>query len=135
MWRVLRAWDRMAVGKRIDLAPMELHRRARFAFPLTPHHYLRERYDVGCELPEAASKMHSRRKESGFGPISFFPGRLSWLSFALAMRPWGQEPRSISIPAEEQVQQQARARNQTQAGRQSLRERVVDRIGWRAGWD
>jgi Transposase DDE domain/Transposase domain (DUF772) len=37
----------------------------------------------------------------------------------------GQGPRSISIQAEERLQQQARAHNQTEAGRQSLRERVV----------
>jgi hypothetical protein len=37
----------------------------------------------------------------------------------------GQGPRSISIQAEERLQQQARACNQTEAGRQSLRERVV----------
>src|SRR6266852_4994888 len=37
----------------------------------------------------------------------------------------GRGPRSISIPAEERLQQQARAHNQTEAGRQSLRERVV----------
>lgn len=37
----------------------------------------------------------------------------------------GQGPRSISIQAEERLQQQARAQNQTEAGRQSLRERVV----------
>ncbi len=43
----------------------------------------------------------------------------------------GQGPRSISIQAEERLQQQARAHNQTEAGRQSLRERVVveHRIG------
>lgn len=37
----------------------------------------------------------------------------------------GQGPRSISIQAEERLQQQARAHNQTEAGQQSLRERVV----------
>ena len=37
----------------------------------------------------------------------------------------GQGPRSISIQAEERLQQQARAHNQTEAGRQSLRQRVV----------
>ncbi len=37
----------------------------------------------------------------------------------------GQGPRTISIHAEEALQQQARAHNQTEAGRQSLRERVV----------
>src|SRR5712692_8644074 len=37
----------------------------------------------------------------------------------------GQRGRSISIQPEERLQQQARAHNQTQAGRQSLRERVV----------
>ncbi len=37
----------------------------------------------------------------------------------------GQAGRSISIQPEERLQQQARAHNQTQAGKQSLRERVV----------
>jgi hypothetical protein len=37
----------------------------------------------------------------------------------------GQGPRTISIQAEEALQQQARAHNQTEAGRKSLRERVV----------
>src|SRR5580658_8654849 len=33
---------------------MESHRCARFAFPLTPLPQLRERYELGCELPEEA---------------------------------------------------------------------------------
>jgi Transposase DDE domain len=37
----------------------------------------------------------------------------------------GKGPRTISIQAEEGLQQQARAHNQTEAGRKSLRERVV----------
>ena len=37
----------------------------------------------------------------------------------------GQGPRSINIQYEERLQQQARTHNQTQAGKQSLRERVV----------
>jgi len=37
----------------------------------------------------------------------------------------GQGPRTISIQAEEALQQQARAHNQTEAGRESLRDRVV----------
>ena len=37
----------------------------------------------------------------------------------------GKGPRSISIQAEEGLQQQARAHNQTEAGRKILRERVV----------
>jgi len=37
----------------------------------------------------------------------------------------GKGPRTITIQAEEGLQQQARAHNQTEAGRQSLRERVV----------
>jgi hypothetical protein len=37
----------------------------------------------------------------------------------------GRGPRSISIQAEERLQQEARLHNQTQAGRKSLRERVV----------
>src|SRR5260370_30180213 len=47
----------------------------------------------------------------------------------------GQGPRSISIQAAERLQQQASAHNQTEAGRQSLRQRVVveHRIGRRVG--
>jgi Transposase DDE domain len=37
----------------------------------------------------------------------------------------GKGPRTIAIQAEEGLQQQARAHNQTEAGRQSLRQRVV----------
>jgi len=37
----------------------------------------------------------------------------------------GQGPRTIRVPAEEALQQQARAHNQSEAGRKSLRERVV----------
>jgi hypothetical protein len=37
----------------------------------------------------------------------------------------GQEPRRISLQPEERLQQQARVHNQTEAGRRSLRERVV----------
>jgi len=37
----------------------------------------------------------------------------------------GQGPRTLAIQAEEDLQQQARAHNRTEAGRQSLRERVV----------
>ena len=37
----------------------------------------------------------------------------------------GQGPRTISIQPEERLQQQARAHNQTEAGRKSLRDRVV----------
>jgi len=37
----------------------------------------------------------------------------------------GKGPRTLAIQAEEDLQQRARAHNRTQAGRQSLRERVV----------
>jgi hypothetical protein len=68
MWRVLRSWDRMALGKRIDLAkhrwkPEDAHRLLFFYAPLL---YLRGHYRLGCELLEKAIKMHARRKGWGF---------------------------------------------------------------------
>jgi hypothetical protein len=68
MWRVLRSWDRMALGKPIDFAnhrwkPEDAHRLLFFYVPLL---YLRERYRFGRELLEKAIKMHARRKGWGF---------------------------------------------------------------------
>jgi hypothetical protein len=64
MWRVLRSWDRMALGKPIDLAnrrwkPEDARR---LLFSYAPLLYLRKRYRLGCGLLERAIKMHSRRK-------------------------------------------------------------------------
>ena len=68
MWRVLRSWDRMALGRSIDLAAhrwsaKDAHRLLFFYAPVL---YLRGHYRLGCELLEKAIKMHSRRKGWGF---------------------------------------------------------------------
>jgi hypothetical protein len=81
MWRVLRAWDLMEVGARIDLAnhrwhPRDAHRLLFFYAPLL---YLRERYKLGCDLLEKAIKMHARRKGWGF--------ELLWHIYKPVLRP------------------------------------------------
>jgi hypothetical protein len=69
MWRLLRAWDRAALGKPIDLAS---HRRwsaedaHRMMFYYVPLLYFRGHYRLGCELLEKALKMHSRQKGWSF---------------------------------------------------------------------
>src|SRR5262249_50296524 len=68
MWGVLRSWDRMALGKPIDLAnhrwePEDAHRLLFFYAPLL---YLRKRYRMGRGLLETAIKMHSRKKGWSF---------------------------------------------------------------------
>jgi hypothetical protein len=68
MWRVLRSWDRMALGKPVDLAkhrwkPEDSHRLLFFYAPLL---YLRAHYRLGCNLLEKAIKMYSRRKGWAF---------------------------------------------------------------------
>jgi len=81
MWRVLRSWDRMALGKPIDFAnhrwkPEDAHRLLFFYAPIL---YLRERYQLGCELLERAIKMHARRQGWGF--------ELLWHIYKPAVRP------------------------------------------------
>lgn len=68
MWRALCAWERMALGKRIDLAShrwrsADAHQLLFFYAPLL---YLRHRYRLGCRLLEAALRMHSRAKGWSF---------------------------------------------------------------------
>ena len=68
MWRVLRSWDRMALGRAIDLSAhrwnaKDAHRLLFFYAPLL---YLRGQYRLGCELLEKAINMHSRRKGWSF---------------------------------------------------------------------
>lgn len=81
MWRVLRSWDRMALGKPIDLAnhrwnQEDAHRLLFFYAPLL---YLRGQYRLGCALLEKAIKMHSRRKDWGF--------ELLWHIYKPVLRP------------------------------------------------
>ena len=81
MWRVLRSWDRMALGKPIDLAhhrwkPEDAHR---LLFVYAPLLYLRERYPLGCELLEKAIKMHAGRKGWAF--------ELLWHVYKPVLRP------------------------------------------------
>ena len=82
MWRVLRSWDRMALGKPIDLAnhrwsgERDVHRLLYFYAPLL---YFREHYRLGCELLEKAIRMHSRRKGWGF--------ELLWHIYKPVLRP------------------------------------------------
>jgi len=68
MGRVLRSWDRMALGRSINLAT---HRWStndahRLLFFYAPVLYLRGHYRLGCDLLEKAITMHSRRKGWGF---------------------------------------------------------------------
>jgi hypothetical protein len=68
MWRLLRDWDRMALGKTIDLASRrwngkDAHRLLFFYAPLL---YLRRHYRLGCQLLEKALKMHSRKSGWSF---------------------------------------------------------------------
>jgi len=68
MWRLLRSWDRLALGKPIELASHRWHPRDghRLLFFYAPLLYLRGDYRLGCELLEKAIKMHSRRPGWGF---------------------------------------------------------------------
>jgi hypothetical protein len=68
MWRLLRAWDRAAFGKTIDLASHrwnaeDAHRLMSLYAPLL---YLRAHYRLGCHLLEKALRMHFRRKGWSF---------------------------------------------------------------------
>jgi hypothetical protein len=67
-WRLLRTWDRAALGKTIDLASHrwnadDAHRLMFFYSPLL---YLRGHYRLGCQLLENALKMHSHQKGWSF---------------------------------------------------------------------
>ena len=68
IWRVLRSWDRMALGKAVDLArhPWDSEGAHRLLFSYAPLLYLRKHYQLGCELLEKAIKMHAGRKGWAF---------------------------------------------------------------------
>ena len=68
MWRALRAWDRAAVGRAIDLAryPWKTSDTHRLLFYYAPLLYLRGRYRLGCQLLETALRLQSRRKGWSF---------------------------------------------------------------------
>lgn len=68
MWRLLRAWDRAALGKTIDLAShcWNAEDAHRLMFLYAPLLYFRAHYRLGCHLLEKALRMHSRRKGWSF---------------------------------------------------------------------
>ena len=81
-----------------------------------------EKQEVRCPAGQTTSDYHAAKGGGGYfafaaATCEACPLRAQCVS--------GQGPRTISVPAEEALQQQARAHNQTEAGRKSLRERVV----------
>ncbi len=82
-----------------------------------------EKREVRCPAGQTTSEYQSAGEGRG--------GRFVFAAATCQACPWraqcvrGQGPRTITIQAEEGLQQQARAHNQTEAGRRSLRERVV----------
>lgn len=82
-----------------------------------------DQMEVRC--PAGQSTRDYRSAREGRGGQFLFPRASCQACPLRAQCVRGQGPRSISIQAEERLQQQARAHNQTEAGRQSLRERVV----------
>jgi hypothetical protein len=82
-----------------------------------------EKKEVRCPAGQTTSAYHAAG-ESGGGHFVFAAA----VCAACVMRSQcvrGKGPRTITIQAEEGLQQRARAHNQTAAGRKSLRERVV----------
>jgi len=82
-----------------------------------------DRMDVRCPAGHTTTEYHSSGKHGG--------GRFVFAAATCQVCPFrsqcvrGQGGRTISIQPEERLQQQARAHNRTEAGQQSLRERVV----------
>jgi hypothetical protein len=82
-----------------------------------------EKGEVRCPAGQTTREYHARGKGRG--------GRFVFTAATCQACPLrsrcvrGQGPRTVTIQAEEGLQQQARVHNQTAAGRQSLRERVV----------
>jgi hypothetical protein len=82
-----------------------------------------EKREVRCPAGQTTNEYRSAGEGQG--------GRFVFAAATCQACPWraqcvrGQGPRTITIQAEEGLQQQARAHNPTEAGRQSLRERVV----------
>jgi hypothetical protein len=82
-----------------------------------------EKREVRCPAGQTTSEYHSTG-EGRDGRFVFAAATCqACLLRAQCVR--GQGPRTITIQAEEGLRQQARAHNQTEAGRRSLRERVV----------
>jgi hypothetical protein len=92
-------------------------------FPKTDFAIDLEKMEAGCPAGQTTNDYRSAGEGQG--------GRFQFAAAACQSCPLreqcvrGQGPRTISIQAEEALQQQARAHNQTEAGRKSLRERVV----------
>jgi hypothetical protein len=82
-----------------------------------------EKREVRCPAGQTTSEYHSRGEGQG--------GRFVFAVASCEACPLrqrcvrGKGPRTVTIQAEEGLQQQARAHNQSEAGRKSLRERVV----------
>jgi hypothetical protein len=82
-----------------------------------------EKREVGC--PAGQTTNHYRAAKEGGGGRFVFAAATCQACPLRSQCVQGKGPRTISIQAEEGLQQQARAHNQTEAGRTSLRERVV----------
>jgi hypothetical protein len=92
-------------------------------FPKTEFAIDLEKMEARCPAGQTTNDYRSAGEDQG-GHFQFTAATCqSCSSRAQCVR--GQGPRTISIQAEEALQQQARAHNQTEAGRKSLRERVV----------
>jgi hypothetical protein len=82
-----------------------------------------EKQEVRCPAGQTTREYHGRGKGRG-GRYVFAAATCEACSLrGQCVR--GQGPRTVTIQAEESLQQQARVHNQTAAGRKSLRERVV----------
>jgi hypothetical protein len=82
-----------------------------------------EKREVRCPAGQTTSEYHSAGE--GRGGRFVFAAATCQACPLRAQCVRGRGPRTITLQAEEGLQQQARAHNQTEAGRQSLRERVV----------
>jgi transposase len=82
-----------------------------------------EKREVRC--PAGQTSRDYRSAKAGAGGRFVFAAATCQVCPLRSQCVRGKGPRTISIQAEEGLQQQARAHNQTEAGRQSLRERVV----------
>src|SRR6059036_3804020 len=82
-----------------------------------------DRMEVRCPAGQTTTAYESQGSRRGGHFL--FPDVICQACSLRSQCVHGQRGRSISIQPEERLQQQARAHNQTQAGQQSLRERVV----------
>jgi hypothetical protein len=82
-----------------------------------------DRMEVRCPAGQTTRDYHSAGE--GRGGRFVFAAATCQACPLRAQCVKGRGPRTVTIQAEERLQQQARAHNQTEAGRRSLRERVV----------